>query len=91
VKDRLSGHGVILRWIKSRDGHNQRERLAPPCECKLGLDGIVSKRRDAPYRHCRNRAWLKFKNPASPAAMRIVRGKLLIGASSLELSHEDRH
>jgi bifunctional non-homologous end joining protein LigD len=39
--------------------------------CLLGLEGIVSKRRDSPYRHGRTRAWLKIKNPASPAAKRI--------------------
>jgi len=32
--------------------------------CRLGLEGIVSKRRDAPYRHGRCRDWLKIKNPA---------------------------
>jgi bifunctional non-homologous end joining protein LigD len=37
--------------------------------CKLGLEGIVSKRRDKPYQHGRSRTWLKIKNPA---AMRIV-------------------
>jgi bifunctional non-homologous end joining protein LigD len=35
--------------------------------CKLGLEGIVSKRRDLPYRSGRCRAWVKIKNPASPA------------------------
>jgi bifunctional non-homologous end joining protein LigD len=39
--------------------------------CQLGLEGIVSKRRDAPYRHGRCRAWLKVKNPASPAMTRV--------------------
>ena len=29
--------------------------------CKLGLEGIVSKRRDAPYREGRGRDWLKIK------------------------------
>jgi bifunctional non-homologous end joining protein LigD len=37
---------------------------------KLGLEGIVSKRRGAPYQHGRSRAWLKIKNPASPATQR---------------------
>jgi len=39
--------------------------------CALGLEGIVSKRRDAPYRHGRSRTWLKVKNPESPAALRV--------------------
>ena len=42
--------------------------------CKLGLESIVSKRRDAPYQHGRSRAWLKIKNQASPAAKRIEDG-----------------
>jgi bifunctional non-homologous end joining protein LigD len=37
--------------------------------CKLGLEGIVSKRKDSPYRSGRSPDWLKSTNPAS-AAMR---------------------
>jgi bifunctional non-homologous end joining protein LigD len=33
--------------------------------CKMGLEGIVSKRRDSPYRSGRSADWLKMKNPAS--------------------------
>jgi ATP-dependent DNA ligase len=40
--------------------------------CKMGLEGIVSKRRNLPYRSGRVRSWIKVKNPASPAALRIV-------------------
>jgi bifunctional non-homologous end joining protein LigD len=40
--------------------------------CKMGLEGIVSKRRDLPYRSGRVRSWIKVKNPASPAALRII-------------------
>jgi ATP-dependent DNA ligase len=39
--------------------------------CALGHEGIVSKRRDAPYRHGRSRTWLKLKNPDRPAALRL--------------------
>jgi bifunctional non-homologous end joining protein LigD len=42
--------------------------------CKLGLEGIVSKRRDLPYRSGRCRAWVKVKNPASAAVLRIEGG-----------------
>jgi bifunctional non-homologous end joining protein LigD len=35
-------------------------------------DGIVSKRRDLPYRSGRVKSWIKVKNLASPAALRIV-------------------
>jgi len=38
--------------------------------CKLGLEGIVSKREDSPYRSGRSRDWLKMKNPACEAVRR---------------------
>jgi bifunctional non-homologous end joining protein LigD len=40
--------------------------------CKMGLEGIVSKRRDMTYRSGRVKSWIKVKNPASPAALRII-------------------
>jgi bifunctional non-homologous end joining protein LigD len=42
--------------------------------CKLGLEGIVSKRKDSPYRSGRTPDWLKSKNPASAAAKRDAEG-----------------
>jgi bifunctional non-homologous end joining protein LigD len=42
--------------------------------CRMGLKGIVSKRRDFPYRSGRSKSWIKVKNPASPAALRIQDG-----------------
>jgi len=33
--------------------------------CKLGLEGIVSKRKDFAYRSGRSPDWLKMKNPSS--------------------------
>ena len=38
--------------------------------CRMGLEGIVSKRTDAPYRSGPSKAWLKVKNPASDAVQR---------------------
>jgi ATP-dependent DNA ligase len=38
--------------------------------CKLGLEGIVSKRLGSPYRSGRSRHWVKSKNPAAPAVNR---------------------
>jgi ATP-dependent DNA ligase len=38
--------------------------------CKLGLEGIVSKRKGSPYRSGRSPDWLKMKNPACEAAKR---------------------
>ena len=38
--------------------------------CKLGCEGIVSKRLGSPYRAGRSAHWLKIKNPAAPAVKR---------------------
>jgi ATP-dependent DNA ligase len=38
--------------------------------CKLGLEGIVSKRKNSIYRSGRSPDWLKMKNPAAPAVKR---------------------
>jgi bifunctional non-homologous end joining protein LigD len=38
--------------------------------CRMGLEGIVSKRVDAPYRSGISTTWLKTKNPASEAVRR---------------------
>jgi ATP-dependent DNA ligase len=35
--------------------------------CKLGLEGIVSKRKNSAYRSGRSPDWLKMKNAAAPA------------------------
>ncbi|MET4016700.1 ATP-dependent DNA ligase [Bradyrhizobium sp. S3.2.12] len=38
--------------------------------CRMGLEGIVSKRVDAPYRSGLSRTWVKTKNPESAAVRR---------------------
>jgi hypothetical protein len=38
--------------------------------CKLGLEGIVSKRKDSRYRSGRSPHWIKSKNPNAPAVRR---------------------
>jgi bifunctional non-homologous end joining protein LigD len=38
--------------------------------CKMGLEGIVSKRLGSRYRSGRTKDWLKFKNPEAPAVKR---------------------
>ena len=37
---------------------------------KMGLEGIVSKRKDSPYRSGRSPDWLKMKNPEASAVKR---------------------
>ena len=39
--------------------------------CRMGLEGIVSKRVDSPYRSGRTTCWVKTKNPEHPAVRRV--------------------
>jgi bifunctional non-homologous end joining protein LigD len=39
--------------------------------CRMGLEGIVSKRKGSPYRSGRTLDWLKAKNPNAPAVQRL--------------------
>ena len=62
----------ILR--KSRPGVRLNEHLEHPGgltvfqhACKMGLEGIVSKRLGSRYRSGRSPDWLNFENPAAPA------------------------
>jgi ATP-dependent DNA ligase len=43
--------------------------------CKLGCEGIVSKRLGSPYRSGRSPHWLKVKNPEAPAVKREAEEK----------------
>ena len=65
----------ILR--RSRPGVRLNEHLEHPDgalvfahACKMGVEGIVSKRLGSRYRSGRSPDWLKFKNPAAPAVKR---------------------
>jgi bifunctional non-homologous end joining protein LigD len=40
--------------------------------CRMGLEGIVSKRKGSPYRSGRTLDWLKAKNPNAPAVVRLA-------------------
>jgi bifunctional non-homologous end joining protein LigD len=42
---------------------------------RMGLEGIVSKRLDKPYRSGRSGDWIKTKNPDSPAMQRAREGR----------------
>jgi ATP-dependent DNA ligase len=40
----------------------------------LGLEGIVAKRRDQPYKSGRSPDWVKVKNSHAPAASTVIEG-----------------
>jgi bifunctional non-homologous end joining protein LigD len=57
--------GIVLSPHTAEDGATIFQQA-----CRMGLEGIVSKRLSAPYRSGRCRDWLKVKNPDSPAMVR---------------------
>jgi bifunctional non-homologous end joining protein LigD len=40
--------------------------------CEFGLEGLVSKRSDRPYRGGRSKDWIKVKNRKHPAMNRVM-------------------
>jgi bifunctional non-homologous end joining protein LigD len=57
--------GIVLSEHTAEDGATIFRQA-----CRMGLEGIVSKRLSAPYRSGPSRDWIKVKNPDSPAMIR---------------------
>ena len=60
-----SHHGIVLNAHYEEDG-----AVIYKHACKLGCEGIVSKRLGSTYRSGRADCWVKIKNPAAPAVKR---------------------
>jgi bifunctional non-homologous end joining protein LigD len=67
----LRNSGVGIQYVEHREGEGAEMFAAV---CKLGLEGIVSKRLGSTYKSGPSRAWIKVKNPKSPAATRAKDG-----------------
>ena len=77
--DLLDQTRPCVRSAKQRSKKTQMSTFGDGVEmfkaiCKLGLEGIVSKKLDAPYKSGPSKAWLKIKNPKAPAATRAADG-----------------
>ena len=77
-RDPLEGRKAKLEMVLAKAGAGIRfnEHMEGDGEtvfrhaCKLGLEGIVSKRKDSAYRSGRSSDWLKMKNADAPAVKR---------------------
>jgi bifunctional non-homologous end joining protein LigD len=77
-RDLLAGRKATLEMIlaKAGPGLGFNEHMEGDGEpvfrhaCKMGLEGIVSKRKDSPYRSGRSPDWLRMKNANAPAVKR---------------------
>jgi bifunctional non-homologous end joining protein LigD len=61
--------GILLNEHTDQDGATVFRHA-----CKLGFEGIVSKRLSAPYHSGPSRDWIKTKSPDSPAMRRVRDG-----------------
>jgi bifunctional non-homologous end joining protein LigD len=61
-----------IQYTEHAEGHGDKMFAAA---CNLGLEGIVSKRASSVYRSGPSKAWIKIKNPNTPAAMRALQGR----------------
>jgi bifunctional non-homologous end joining protein LigD len=57
--------GIVVNEVFEGDGGVLFQHA-----CKLGCEGIVSKRLGSPYRSGRSAHWIKVKNPKAPAVKR---------------------
>jgi bifunctional non-homologous end joining protein LigD len=64
-------HGRGIQYVEHTEGDGVKMFKAIS---KLGLEGIVSEKLDAPYKSRPSKAWLKIKNPKVPAATRAIDG-----------------
>ena len=62
-----AGYGVRLNEHLEAEGPLVFEHA-----CRMGLEGIVSKRKGSWYNSVRSRDWLKAKNPKAPAVTRLA-------------------
>jgi bifunctional non-homologous end joining protein LigD len=60
-----------IQYVEHTEGHGAEMFDAV---CKLGLEGIVSKKLNAPYRSGPSKSWIKIKNPKAPASTRVLDG-----------------
>jgi bifunctional non-homologous end joining protein LigD len=74
LEDRKRVLGKLLRkggWALHFNDHiDEPGDIVFRHACKLGFEGIVSKRLGSPYVSERSRHWIKSKNPAAPAVKR---------------------
>jgi ATP-dependent DNA ligase len=68
---------LVIALVGVRDGfvlndHMEHDNAALVFQraCKLGFEGIISKRKDLPYRSVRSPDWIKLKNLKAPAVKR---------------------
>jgi len=68
--DRLPAFADAASGLRLNEHIDEDGPLVFQHACKLGLEGIVSKRKDSRYASGRSPHWIKSKNPNAPAAKR---------------------
>ena len=90
IEDRKAELAKLLR--RAKPGLQLNEHISEPGDivfrhaCKLGLEGIVSKRLGSPYRSGRSHDWLKFKNREASESVYQQKGWHLAQGGSLDIA-----
>lgn len=72
---RVKGSAILDAEVVCLDHNGVADlKLCTAAVCKLGLEGIVSKKLNAPYRSGPSKTWIKVRNPKAPAATRAIDG-----------------
>jgi bifunctional non-homologous end joining protein LigD len=74
LKKLLGRKRTALQYVEHLEGDGQEifEHV-----CRMGLEGIVSKRSDSHYRAGTSKSWVKIKNRGHPALMRVAEAHAL--------------
>jgi hypothetical protein len=67
-----SASALHLRGELELDGEDLRREPLQVRKATLASALAKGKRRDLPYRSGRSKCWVKLKNPASPAMLRVL-------------------
>ena len=74
LEERKARLAKLLAGSKAGIVYSEHVELDGPAvfaaACRMGLEGIISKRRDKPYAPCKH--WIKVKNPDAPAMRRLI-------------------
>jgi ATP-dependent DNA ligase len=74
AREKLNGLVVHRSFVAPANHGSARREMF---QAVWFLEGIVSKKLNAPYRSSPSKIWIKVKNPKAPAATRAIDGSVL--------------
>ena len=82
---KLLRHDRGIQYVEHAEGHGDKMFAAV---CHLGLEGLVSKKLDAPYRSGPSKTWIKVRKSEGPGCNSRYRRHILKKFSRPAISEE---